>query len=267
MSIDFIFQRHPGALIRATGSMLMALALAFLAGCAGSRGVSGSAGACDASAGCSAEVVRPDSLRAKFQLNITQEDGKVQEFDAVLFSVPGKRYRLELTGPLGVGVASMLWMESGWQMVFPTEKLYVKGNGYMVGLLNDNTLPLVHIHQVAALFEGKLLPERFEKESSADSAGVTVVKAKESTGRLFTYGEKDGRVQWLLRQGRDGKPEKIVFSDVGTLEGREMPKNIRFERDGKPFLEIRIKKVTHGKSFSLGTWRLNIPKSYKAVGE
>ena len=116
----------------------MALALAFLAGCAGSRGVSGS-GTCDASAGCVQEVASPDSLRAKFQLNITQENGDVQEFDAVLFSVPGKRYRLELTGPLGIGVASMLWMESGWQMVFPTEKLYVKGNGYMVGLLNDNT--------------------------------------------------------------------------------------------------------------------------------
>ena len=262
MSLALIFQRHPGALIRAMGSVLVAIALAFLAGCAGSRGVSGT-GACEASAGCVHDAARPDSLRAKFQLNITQEDGKVQELDAVLFSVPGKRYRLELTGPLGIGVASMLWTETGWQMVFPTEKIYIEGKGYMVGLLNDETLPLVHIHQVAALFEGKLLPEEFEKKGSADSAGVTVVSAQESTGRLFSYGEKDGRVQWLLRQGRDGKPEKIVFSDVGTLEGREMPKNILFERDGKPFLEIRIKKVTHGKPFSLGTWRLNIPKSYK----
>lgn len=240
------------------------VAAVLLTGCAGNRGA---AGACEGSAACAQEQARPDSLRAKFQLNITQEDGKVQEFDAVLFSVPGKRYRLELTGPLGIGVASMLWTESGWQMVFPTEKLYVKGNGYMVGLLNDNTLPLVHIHQVAALFEGKLLPERFEKTGSKDSSGVTVVSAKESTGRLFSYGEKDGRVQWLLRTGRDGKPEKTVFLDVGTLEGRTMPKNIRFERDGKVFLEIFIKKVTHGKPFSLGTWRLNIPKSFKAVGE
>ena len=69
------------------------------------------------------------------------------------------------------------------------------------------------------------------------------------------------------RTGRDGKPEKTVFLDEGTLEGRTMPKNIRFERDGKVFLEIFIKKVTHGKSFSLGTWRLNIPKSFKAVGD
>ena len=195
------------------------------------------------------------------------EEGKVQEFDAVLFSVPGKRYRLELTGPLGIGVASLLWQQDGWQMVFPTEKLYVKGNGYMVGLLNDASLPLVHMHQIAALFEGKLLPEKFTKESTGDSAGVIVTRAQESTGRIFSYGESGEQVQWILRTGRDGKPEKTVFSEFGTFEGRVVPKAIRFERDGKPFLDIRVKKVTWGKSFGLGTWRLNIPKSYKAVGE
>ena len=53
----------------------------------------------------------------------------------MLFSVPGKRYRMELTGTLGIGVASLLWLPDGWQMVFPTEKMYMKGTGYMVGLL------------------------------------------------------------------------------------------------------------------------------------
>ncbi len=236
----------------------------FLAGCAGSRG--GDAGATQAGTVPAAEVPR-DSLRAKFQLKIMAEEGKVQEFDAVLFSVPGKRYRLELTGPLGIGVASMLWQESGWQMVFPTEKLYVKGNGYMVGLLNDASLPLVHIHQIAALFEGILLPEKITKEWSGDSAGVPVTRAKESTGRLFTYNESEGHVNWILRQGRDGKPEKISFSEFGTFDGYDVPKSIRFERDGKMFLDIRVKKVTRGKSFSLGTWRLNIPKSFKPVDQ
>ena len=236
-----------------------------LAGCAGSRG--GAAGAALAGAGSSAAEAPQDSLKAKFQLKLATEEGKAQEFDAVLFSVPGKRYRLELTGPLGIGVASMLWQESGWQMVFPTEKLYVKGNGYMVGLLNDTSIPLVHIHQIAALFEGKLLPEKFTKEWSGDSAGVPVTRGREVTGRYFTYNESEGHVNWILRQGRDGKPEKISFAEFGESEGRVIPKSIRFERDGKMFLDIRVKKVTRGKSFSLGTWRLNIPKSYKPVGQ
>ena len=236
-----------------------------LAGCAGSRG--GAAGTAQAGAGTPAAEAPRDSLRAKFQLKIMAEEGKVQEFDAVLFSVPGKRYRLELTGPLGIGVASMLWQESGWQMVFPTEKLYVKGNGYMVGLLNDASLPLVHIHQIASLFEGRLLPDEFTKEWSGDSAGVPVTRAKESTGRLFTYNESEDHVNWILRQGRDGKPEKISFSEFGTFDGYQVPKSIRFERDGKMFLDIRVKKVTRGKSFSLGTWRLNIPKSFKPVDQ
>ena len=56
-----------------------------LAGCAGSR--SGAAGAALAGAGTSAAEAPRDSLRAKFQLKIMAEEGKVQEFDAVLFSV------------------------------------------------------------------------------------------------------------------------------------------------------------------------------------
>jgi hypothetical protein len=30
---------------------------------------------------------------------------------------------------------------------------------------------------------------------------------------------------------------------------------------------MRLKKVTHGKSFGSGTWRLKVPASYKSVME
>lgn len=245
--------------------LLILFAVLLLVGCAGSKKT-----VCDPSSpDCAAEVVGAvpqDSLRAKFQLTLTVEDGKTQELDAVLFSVPGKRYRLELTGPLGIGVASLLWQESGWQMVFPTEKLYLKGNGYMVGLLMDNTLPLVHIHQVAALFEGKLLPEKFEVTSTQDSAGYKVIRGKENSGRLFTYGEKEGSIAWLARPGRDKGEEVLKFSEYKSFENVNMPSHITFEQGGKEFLDIRIKKITHGKPFSGGTWRLNIPNTYKPVG-
>jgi len=206
------------------------------------------------------EAPPQDSLRAKFKLTIVQNDGE-QNLDAVLFSVPGKRYRMELMGPMGIGVASMLWTEEGWTMTFPTEKLYVKGAGYMVGLLNDRSLPLVHIHQVAAIFEGKLLPEKFEVK---DSVGG-VVNAVDGTGRSFTYEIADSLVKYLTYVGRDGKSETLRFSNFHEFEGNVLPENIVFERGEKRFLEIKIKKVTHGKSFSNGTWKLNVPRSFKAV--
>ncbi|MCL4102245.1 hypothetical protein [Fibrobacter sp. HC4] len=203
------------------------------------------------------EIAPQDSLRAKFKLTIVQ-NGENQELDAVLFSVPGKRYRMELTGPMGIGVASMLWTEEGWLMTFPTEKLYVKGVGYMVGLLNDRSLPLVHIHQIAAFFEGKLLPDNYEDV-------VPGHEAVDGTGRHFTYELQDSRVVQLTYTGRDGKPETLKFFGFREFEGNVLPETIVFERGEKRFLEIKIKKVTHGKSFSGGTWKLNVPRSFKLV--
>jgi tetratricopeptide (TPR) repeat protein len=81
------------------------------AGCAGNK----PAVSTESPAGAEPAAVR-DSLRAKFVLTLVDTAGKTQELDAVLFSVPGKRYRMELTGPMGVGVASLLWTESGWDI-------------------------------------------------------------------------------------------------------------------------------------------------------
>lgn len=226
----------------------------------------------NASAGEASKDVVQDSLRAKFLLTIAADNDSPQELDAVLFSVPGKRYRMELTGPMGIGVASMLWMEEGWTMTFPTEKLYMKGAGYMVGLLNNASIPMVHIHQVAALFEGKLLPENFDvveknMEVPADlmDPSIQVVYGREKSGRVFAFGRQDSSVVWLTRPGRDGIYETLKFFDVKEFEGRALASRIVFEKGGRRFLEIRIKKVNRNKAFSLGTWRLNVPRSFNPV--
>lgn len=207
-----------------------------------------------------------DSLRAKFVMTIVDSLGKEQELDAVLFSVPGQRYRMELTGPMGIGVASLLWTTEKWDVVFPTEKMYVEGVGYMVGLIGDNTIPMVPIHQVADLFDGILIPQNGTVLSESDSAGFHVVREQASTGMVYAYGKKDGEIAWFMRGGRDGKPEVLQFSGFKEFEGVRTPETIVFERDGKMFLKIRIKKVARNKTFSPGTWHLNIPKSYKRVG-
>ena len=89
---------------------------------------------------------------------------------------------MELTGPMGVGVASLLWTEEGWNMVFPTEKKYLSGVGYMVGLMGDNSVPMVPIHQMADIFEGVLVPERSEVLAESDSADFHVVKVRAPSG-------------------------------------------------------------------------------------
>ena len=228
------------------------LAFLVLCGCSGSKAMRNADGVGDAPV-----AAVTDSLKAKFKFSLFDKAGKEQEFDAVLFSVPGKRYRMELTGAMGIGVASLLWKEDGWQVVFPTEKMYVKGAGYMVGLFSDSTIPMVHIHQVASVFEGKLLPEGYKDLGDG--------KAVESTGREFSYGKNGSDVAWISRAGRDGKSEKIRFEGFKEFEGTRIPAHVVFERNGKKYLEIQVKTVKHGQTFGLGVWRLNIPKSYQRI--
>ena len=254
-----------------------------LSGCAGKKpateptakcaagAVDGSAGADSADAGsanageaCAPEV-KLDSLRAKMAVTIVDDNGKDHNLDAVLFSVPRLRYRMEFTGPLGIGVASMLWTDEGWTMVFPTEKLYMKGRGYMVGLFNAANIPMVNIHQIAGFFDGEYMPEGTKPVSERDSAGLKLVEADDAMGIRLTYAVRDGQVEWISKKGRDGKPEVLKFLDYRQFEGKTLAEKIVFERDGKMFLTMRLKKVTHGKPFSLGTWRLKVPASYKSV--
>ena len=140
----------------------------------------------------------------------------------------------------------------------------------MVGLLNDPSLPLVHIHQVAGLFEGHVLPEKLEIKSTrdsidADSAALQIIEARDPLTRRYTYAEKNGEVQWLATLGRDGKDEKLVIQEYKEFNGVKTPSKIVFARDEKTFLEIHVKKVQRGKSFGTGTWRLNIPRSFQQI--
>lgn len=234
------------------GLLSLAISLFVLSGCTGSNALRKDPEAV-------AKVAEPasDSLRAKFSLTLTDKSSKEQNFDAVLFSVPGKRYRMELTGPMGIGVASVLWKEDGWYVVFPTEKLYVQGAGYMVGLLSDDKIPMVHIHQVASIFEGDLLPENYKDLGNGN--------AEEPSGRKFSYGKEGSHVSWIKRAGHGGVPEMLHFGEFKAFEGVDTPTHVVFELDGKKYLEIRVKTVKRGKPFSMGTWRLNIPKSFKRI--
>lgn len=258
--------RH-GAFLR--GLFLLLFLALFLTGCTGGKPVTDPA---------AQNVEAPaDSLKALFSLTIYSPDGKSQDLDAVLFSVPNKRYRMELTGSLGIGVASLLWLPEGWQMVFPTEKMYMNGAGYMVGLLNDPSLPLVHIHQVAGLFDGHVVPENLEEVSvrdslilgaaDSDSSVVKIHEARDVLTRRYTYAEKDGEVLWLQTLGRDGKDETLVIEEYKEFKGVKTPSKISFVRDSTTFLQLQVRRVTRGKSFGSGTWRLNIPRSYQRIGE
>lgn len=220
--------------------LLLALASFLFSGCAKSPG---EAPGLETSPGA-------DSLRAKFTLEMPDASGRWSSFSAVLFSVPGKRYRLELSGPLGVGFASMLWTDSAWTFVFPTERKFLRGRGYMIGKADDASFPRVDIHQLAGFFEGKFLPASYEEVSAAEEGGVRVVEAVDSTGRQFRFGAKDGEVAWLERG-----------TDRADFDGEQ----ISISRGGERSLRIRIKNVRRDVTWNSGVWRLIVPPGYESL--
>lgn len=202
----------------------------------------------------SAETFGPstgaDSLRAKFTLEMPDASGRWNSFSAVLFSVPGTRYRLELSGPLGVGFASMLWTDSAWTFVFPTEKKFLRGRGYIVGKLDDASFPRVDIHQLAGFFEHKYLPSSYEEVSATEEGGTRVVQAVDSTGKQFSFGMREGEVAWLERG-----------ADRADFDGER----ISISRGGEPCLRILMKNVRRDVTWNAGVWRLIVPPGYESL--
>lgn len=88
-----------------------------------------------------------DSLRAKFTLQVANTKAEPEELEGVLWAVPGQRYRIEINGPMGIGIASLLWQQEQWQVYVPSEDLHTQGVGnrpQVPGL----ALPDISIHRL-----------------------------------------------------------------------------------------------------------------------
>jgi hypothetical protein len=97
------------------------------------------------------KVVLPDSARVKAMISVSQNEAK-EKLSAVLFAVPDKRYRLELSGSFGFSAASILWKEGKWRIILPQDERYMEGVGDCV------FVPIyggVDIHKFSLLFFGQ----------------------------------------------------------------------------------------------------------------
>jgi len=117
-----------------------------------------------------------------------------------------------------------------------------------------------------------VIPEGLEEISVrdsviSDSSVVKIHEARDVLTRRYTYAEKDGEILWLETLGRDGKTETLNIEEYKEFTGVKTPSKISFVRESERFLELRVKRVSRGKSFGSGTWRLNIPRTYQRIGE
>jgi len=97
------------------------------------------------------KIALPDSAKVKAVIAVSQGNVK-EKLSAVMFAVPNEKYRLELSGTLGLSAASILWKRDGWRIVFPQNERYMEGEGDCV------FIPIyggVDIHKFSLLFFGQ----------------------------------------------------------------------------------------------------------------
>lgn len=119
--------------------------------------------------GSSTVEVVPDSLRAKLLLRVPTPDSSEEELSAVLWAVPQQRYRLEISGTLGVQVASLLWLPHQWLALFPTESRFVQGKGEVVRL-PGLVMPAIPVHRLLRFVWDPdcVAEERFQSSQGAE---------------------------------------------------------------------------------------------------
>ena len=199
-------------------------------------------------------VLPVDSLRAKLVLTVPTSDKASEEVSGVLFAVPKQRYRLELSGPMGVQVASLLWKEGQWTALVPNEERYTQGNGNLIsipGLL----LPDLSIHRLLAFAWGDLLP------AGSDTAKPEFVHGHElrswtSPDSLKLRAEFDSsshRLQALVVRA------SIPDYDL-RLEYSE--DSMRITRAGRWLMTLRIIERKPTATWGAGVWKLIVPPGW-----
>ena len=204
----------------------------------------------------------PDSLKAKATFISIAPDGSEEKLSGVLFAVPGKRYRLELSASL-VGAATLLWQEEAWTLLLPTEEKYLRGKGYEIRMAGT-LLTGIDVRQMAGLFWGQLLPLDYQAaEKRALPEGGFELSWEPSIGvRYLAQLDAKGWVK-TVEKIQAGKPVMAVrYGEASEQEGLALPAYAVFSRDSQDFLKVEVKSVDTRAKWGSGVWRLAVPGDY-----
>jgi len=157
------------------------------------------------------QIPLPDSAKVKAIISVSQ--GSVREkLSAVLFAVPNEKYRLELSGSLGLSAASILWKRDGWIIVYSQDERYMQGEGDCI------FIPVyggVNIHQFSLLFFG----QKVNTLNCSDSNPSNLILEYKDNSALAFFGKDslrlevkniDSKAEWKSGVWSLNVPERYV---------------------------------------------------------
>lgn len=92
--------------------------------------------------------------------------------DAYFYIVPHERYRIELKGPLGIQVASILWTPELWQVYIPDQGQLLQGEGDYIKLPIPG-FERLNLHELVSKLWGDVLPNGWESANYTEDESLT----------------------------------------------------------------------------------------------
>lgn len=207
-------------------------------------------------------AVAPDSLKVKATFLAYNADGSTEKLSAVLFIVPDQRYRLELGGTMGVGVASLLWMPEQWTMVLPTEERWLTGKGPVLALAGTN-IGDIDVHALVGMFWGRLLPAASQNGQKSEVDGEHWLNWEDGSTHFTAKLEASGWPKEYLAKSPDDSTVNVQFGSPTRMGAYTVPNEIRWLRNGVPFLTVTQKSLDDKATWGAGIWKLPIPAGWK----
>lgn len=201
---------------------------------------------------------RPDSVRAKLILIIPRPDSSVSEVDGVLWAVPEKSYRLELSGPMGIQVASLLWKPEAWTALAYLQERYVVGQGPVL-TLPGVPMPDISIHRLFSFAWGETIPDGSDTAKPFLFQNLRMREWKTSDGLQVRSESSDAtdKLQALVVRGVSPDQDLRLEYHADT---------VRISRAGTWLLSLCITERKPNVKWSAGIGKLTIPEGWKAVG-
>jgi outer membrane biogenesis lipoprotein LolB len=204
-----------------------------------------------------------DSVRADLSLLISNQ-GKTEHVNAVVFAVPGERYRIELTGPLGVTVASILWLPQQWTMLLPSEGLYHHSQGDFMQI-PATVLPPLNIHQTMGVLWGQLLPEswRQAQRTPINDSLEALVWSDASASFEAVFNSRNGQIVSLTTQKE--YLEEVRYTNYKRFGDLTLPQKTEIIRNGQRVLKIHLSAINPAAVWKSSVWQLQIPNDFKQI--
>jgi len=202
----------------------------------------------------------PDSLKAKMTITVTDGPEK-RNMTGILFAVPYAKYRMEMRGPLGMNLGSLLWVDDQWTLVVTRNGVGYEGEGDYLDVVNP-AIPQIPFHRTLGVSWGDLLPKGWnnaQKDKQSDTLSIWRWNSGETGFPVEAeVNPKMGYVN-LFRSGM----YEVRYSDYKRFDGIVLPQKVEWFRNSIFMMALELESIDTKASWKPKIWELEIPEGFR----